>query len=74
MWLFYSYIRFTQEYIQVGLCSDSFVQKEDFSPSSQSFILAVGLIAAIVDVFEHIRKLLDRSLPLNITNNYFELF
>lgn len=47
---------------------------EDFFFSSQSFILAVGLIAAIVDVFEHIRKLLDRSLPLNITNNYFELF
>lgn len=29
MWLFYSSIRFT-EHIQVGLCSNLIVQKEDF--------------------------------------------
>ncbi len=51
MWLFYSCIRGTQEYINVGLYSNSFVQKEDFILEdflSQGFILAIGLIVAVV--------------------------
>lgn len=48
IWLFYSYIRFTQEEnTQLGLCSDSFVQKEDFLLEG-FFLLRVELITAVV--------------------------